>query len=101
MAFSSAEAELYAMVSAASEGLGALAMGLDFGQQVPVVLHVDASAAIGVAHWKGLGRIRHLDTQDLWIQDAVCSNGGRPGEGSRYPKSNGLHDEVSGCAYIA
>ena len=32
---------------------------------------MDASAAIGVAQRKGIGRIRHLDTQSLWIQDAV------------------------------
>ena len=34
-------------------------------------LHVDASAAIGIAQRKGLGKIRHLDTQSLWIQDAL------------------------------
>ena len=71
MALSSAEAELYAMVSAASEGLGAKAMGLDFGVDMTILLHVDASAAIGVAQRKGLGKIRHLDTQSLWVQDAV------------------------------
>lgn len=73
VALSSAEAELYAMVSATSEGLGAKAMGMDFGEDMTVLLHVDASAAIGVAQRKGLGRIRHLDTQSLWIQDAVRS----------------------------
>ena len=34
-------------------------------------LHVDATAAIGVAERKGLGNIRHLDTQSLWMQDDV------------------------------
>ena len=71
IALSSAEAELYAMVSAASEGLGARAMVADYGGEVQVTLFVDASAAIGVAQRKGLGKIRHLDTQALWIQDAV------------------------------
>ena len=32
---------------------------------------MDASAAIGVAQRKGLGKLRHLNTQALWIQDAV------------------------------
>ena len=74
VALSSAEAELYAMVSAASEGLGAKAMCLDFGDgDAHGLFDVDASAAIGVATRKGLGRIRHLDTQSLWIQDAVRS----------------------------
>ena len=72
IALSSAEAELYAMVSAASEGMGARAMVKDYGGgNIEVNLFVDASASIEVAHRKGLGRIRHLDTQSLWIQDAV------------------------------
>ena len=68
---SSAEAELSAMVSAASEGLGARAMVRDFGSEIGIDGVVDASAAIGVAQRKELGRTRHLDTQSLWIQDAV------------------------------
>ena len=65
VALSSAEAELYAMVSAASEGLGARAMGFAFRQEIPVVLHMDASEEIGVAQREGLGRIRHPGTQRL------------------------------------
>ena len=71
IALSRAEAELYAMTNGASEGLGAKAMCSDFGTPMEVFLHIDASAAIGVAQRKGLGRIRHLETQSLWIQDAV------------------------------
>ena len=59
------------MVHAASEGLGVKAMALDFGMHISPFLHVDASAAIGIAHRKGLGKVRHLDTQSLWIQDAL------------------------------
>ena len=71
IALSSAEAELYAMVSAASEGLGLAAMIKDCGRIVEPHLKVDATAAIGIAQRKGLGKLRHLDTQSLWIQDAV------------------------------
>ena len=71
IALSSAEAELYAMVSAASEGLGLAAMIQDYGRIVEPHLKVDATAAIGIAQRKGLGKLRHLDTQSLWIQDAV------------------------------
>ena len=71
VALSSGEAELYAMVTGASEGLGARAMAADFGLDVSPHLFVDASAAIGIAQRKGLGKIRHLDTQSLWIQDAL------------------------------
>ena len=68
---SSAEAELYATVSAASEGLGLRAMAIDFGMKLDPFLNVDASAAIGIMQRKGLGKLRHLDTQALWVQDAV------------------------------
>ena len=43
----------------------------DFGIIADGYLHVDASAAIGITQRKGLGKLRHLDTQALWIQDAV------------------------------
>ena len=48
-------------------------MMIDFGVHMDPYLHVDASAAIGIAQRKGLGKLRHLDTQSLWIQDAVRS----------------------------
>ena len=31
----------------------------------------DAAAAIGIARRRGLGRIRHLDVEDLWVQDCL------------------------------
>ena len=71
VALSSAEAELYAMVHSASEGLGAKAMAMDFGLHISPHLYVDASAAIGIAQRKGLGEVRHLATQSLWVQDAL------------------------------
>ena len=33
----------------------------------------DATAAIGIAKRRGLGKIRHLATADLWIQEKVRS----------------------------
>ena len=71
IALSSAEAELYATVLAASEGLGMKAMARDFAMTMSPYVNVDASAAIGIVQRKGLGKLRHLDTQSLWIQDAV------------------------------
>ena len=59
------------MVHRGSEGLGTRAMGQDFGLDLRPHLYVDASAAICIAQRKGLGKVRHLDTQSLWIQDAL------------------------------
>ena len=34
-------------------------------------MYVDAAAAIGVAQRVGLGKLRHLETQSLWLQESV------------------------------
>ena len=34
-------------------------------------VHVDSSAAIGICRRTGVGKVRHLDTRLLWIQDLV------------------------------
>ena len=41
--------------------------GIDFSIQV----FTDASAALGIVRRRGLGRIRHLDVTDLWLQEQV------------------------------
>ena len=71
IALSSAEAEFYSMVAASSEAIGLRAMTADYMAELEPWLYVDASAAIGVAQRNGLRKIRHLDTQSLWLQEAV------------------------------
>ena len=71
IALSSGEAEYYSMVKVASEGLGLRAMTADYGDPLPPWMYVDATAAMGVAQRVGLGKLRHLDTQTLWLQQAV------------------------------
>ena len=71
IALSSGEAEYDGLVSTASEALGLVAMTEDFGDKAESFLYADASLAIGVANREGLGRIRHLDTQSLWLQQAL------------------------------
>ena len=38
---------------------------------IQVLLRSDATAAIGIASRQGLGRIRHIATADLWIQQRI------------------------------
>ena len=71
IALSSAEAEYDSMVKAVSEGLGLKAMTMDYHKPLDPWMFVDATAAIGVAQRVGLGRLRHLETQSLWLQEAV------------------------------
>lgn len=49
------------------------ALAADSGVDLGAWLWVGASAAIGIARRKGLGKVRHIETQALWVQDAVQS----------------------------
>ena len=71
LALSSGESELGALVRACTEGLGMQSLLKDFSVKVSVVIKSDATAAIGMARRQGLGRVRHLATSDLWIQQRL------------------------------
>ena len=73
IALSSGEAEFNGVVRGAGVGLGYQSLLRDLGQDLPVRVWTDSSAAIGIASRQGLGRLRHLDTHTLWVQQAVRS----------------------------
>ena len=70
IALSSAEAELYSAVKVSCESMGFQSMLSDFGIHARIETSIDASAALGVIKRKGLGKLRHIRVQQLWIQDA-------------------------------
>ena len=41
--------------------------------QVGITLKCDASAAAGIAKRRGLGKVRHIDVSQLWLQEKVAS----------------------------
>ena len=43
----------------------------DFGVNVAIRVNTDASAAKGMANRKGLGKVRHIAFNQLWIQDRI------------------------------
>ena len=43
----------------------------ELGVVVRIIVSIDSSAALGVLLRKGLGKIRHLEVADLWMQSAV------------------------------
>ena len=43
----------------------------DLGLKVPVRVWTDSSAALGIAGRSGLGKLRHLETHALWVQERV------------------------------
>ena len=69
VALSSAEAELYAMVAASAECLALIAYARDLGMAVSGEIYADSSAALGIAQRCGIGKVRHLRTQSLWVQE--------------------------------
>ena len=44
----------------------------DFGLERAPYLRADASAGIAMASRRGVGKVRHLHTQALWIQQQVA-----------------------------
>ena len=75
VALSSGEAEYYAAVKGASEGLGYMAACADLriwkGQQHTIKVLTDSSACKGICQRTGLGKVRHIDVALLWLQDMV------------------------------
>ena len=44
----------------------------EFGVQLEITLKCDASAAVGTVKRKGLGKVRHIDVTQLWLQEKVA-----------------------------
>ena len=72
VALSSGEAEYYGIVKGASVGMGIRSLLGDFGIDLALKVNTDASAAKGMANRRGLGKVRHIAVNQLWIQDRVA-----------------------------
>ena len=72
VALSSGEAEYYGMVKGAGNALGRLGVLQDMVTSCPIVLYTDSSAAKGIASRRGLGKVRHIELSELWLQDQVA-----------------------------
>ena len=73
VALSSGEAECYGLVKAASVALGIRCIGEDLGMRFlgKICIRADASAAIGIANRVGIGKVRHIEVNQLWLQEKV------------------------------
>ena len=71
VALSSGEAEFYAIVKGSSIGLGMRALLEDLGESVKVRVVTDATTGKSLAGRKGLGKVRHIEVSELWVQEAV------------------------------
>ena len=71
IARSSGEAELYACNLGASKGLGLQSVMNELGWKYELKVQVDANATIGTLHRRGLGKLRHVEVEELWLQQEI------------------------------
>ena len=71
VSLSSGEAELYALVKASAETIGMKHLIEELGATVSARVATDSSAAKGIAHRVGSGRLKHVELNRLWVQEAV------------------------------
>ena len=71
IALSGGEAEYYAALKGACSALGFKSMLADLGMTASITLYTDSSAARGIIHRAGLGKLRHMETGYLWLQAAL------------------------------
>ena len=71
IASSVGEAENYALVTAAAEGLTMVALGRDLGYELSLRIWVDSTTAKAIVTRLGLGKVRHMEVKFLWAQEAL------------------------------
>ena len=71
ISLSSGEAEFYGVVKSTGIALGYQALMRDLGVRLPVRVWTDSSASMGICGRQGLGKLRHIDTKSLWVQQKV------------------------------
>ena len=71
MAQSSCEAEVVAMNVGAVEAVFTRTLLDELGVQVNIVMKSDSTSGIALMQRRGLGRLRHLQVKELWLQEKV------------------------------
>ena len=71
IALSSGEAEYYSLVTLVAEMCGANSLAKDWNLDYKFGINMDATAAIGIASRRGLGKVKHVHTVFLWVQERL------------------------------
>ena len=71
IALSSGEAEYYGLVKGGAHGLGMQAMFKELGAEVGIHWKTAAAAAKGIATRRGMGKVRHIEVNQLWFRDRI------------------------------
>ena len=72
LALSVGESEFFATVKGAATVIGMQSVAKDWGMAMEAILETDSSSAKGILSRRGAGKIRHLDTPLLWVQQRVA-----------------------------
>lgn len=72
IALSTGEAELHALNTTAAQSLGLQSLLMDLGVDISVRLHTDATTGRAIATRRGLGKVRHIAVNELWLQEQVA-----------------------------
>ena len=73
VALSSMEAELNAIVKGIAEVIAAANLLKECSRSCRSLILTDSSAANGVVHRQGCGKVKHLECRQLWVQGLVAS----------------------------
>ena len=84
-------AELAACIKTSSEAFGILQLAAGMGRTAEGEVFVDSSAALGVVHRKGNGKLRHIRVGQLWVQQTAED------EVLTYKKINGKENPADLC----
>ena len=58
-------------MSAAAESLGLVAIARDWNLDYHIDVRMDATAGMGIANRRGLGKLKHVHTVFLWVQGQI------------------------------
>ncbi len=72
IALSVGVAEFYGILKAGSYVIGVVNLFRDLGIEVSLQVNTDSSIGKSISSRKGVGKIRHLDTRELWTQKKVA-----------------------------
>ena len=70
---SSGEAELTGIVKGVAEGLYLRSLSADLDWDSSLRIYADSSAATGICRRSGIDKVRHLATDQLWVQERIRS----------------------------
>lgn len=71
IALSTAEAELISCEKGSTELVGLHSAAEDYGRKEKMKLSIDATVCYAIVYRRGIGKVRNLEVQRLWIQERL------------------------------